>query len=149
MNWTFVYQQPMPNQMNNFNPMCFNNMFDQNLFIAAQNNPQQMMDFNTSNQLNSLEDDQKYKINITFSSMQGTKINMIFDCDESIDGILTKFLKRVNLTELIGNLQNKIKFILNADPIDFGDDRKLKDVLVPGTTNTNIIIHDTGNLIGA
>ncbi len=81
--------------------------------------------------------------------MQGTKINMIFDCDESIDGILTKFLKRVNLTELIGNLQNKIKFILNADPIDFGDDRKLKDILVPGTTNTNIIIHDTGNLIGA
>ena len=149
MNWTFVYQQPMQNQMNSFNPMLFNNMFDQNLFIAAQNNPQQMMDFNTSNQLNSLEDDQKYKINITFSSMQGTKINMIFDCDESIDGILTKFLKRVNLTELIGNLQNKIKFILNADPIDFGDDRKLKDILVPGTTNTNIIIHDTGNLIGA
>ena len=149
MNWTFVYQQPMQNQMNSFNPMLFNNMFDQNLFIAAQNNPQQMMDFNTSNQLNSLEDDQNYKVNITFSSMQGTKINMIFDCDESIDGILTKFLKRVNLTELIGNLQNKIKFILNADPIDFGDDRKLKDILVPGTTNTNIIIHDTGNLIGA
>ena len=149
MNWTFVYQQPMQNQMNSFNPMLFNNMFDQNLFIAAQNNPQQMMDFNTSNQLNSLEDDQNYKVNITFSSMQGTKINMIFDCDETIDGILTKFLKRVNLTELIGNLQNKIKFILNADPIDFGDDRKLKDILVPGTTNTNIIIHDTGNLIGA
>ncbi len=81
--------------------------------------------------------------------MQGTKINMIFDCDESIDGILTKFLKRVNLTELIGNLQNKIKFILNADPIDFGDNRKLKDVLVAGATNINIIIHDTGNLIGA
>ena len=149
MNWTFVYQQPMQNQMNSFNPMLFNNMFDQNLFIAAQNNPQQMMDFNTSNQLNSLEDDQNYKVNITFSSMQGTKINMIFDCDETIDGILTKFLKRVNLTELIGNLQNKIKFILNADPIDFGDNRKLKDVLVAGATNINIIIHDTGNLIGA
>ena len=149
MNWTFVYQQPMQNQMNSFNPMLFNNMFDQNLFIAAQNNPQQMMDFNTSNQLNSLEDDQNYKVNITFSSMQGTKINMIFDSDETIDGILTKFLKRVNLTNLIGNLENKLKFILNADQINFGDTRKLKDVLVAGATNINIIIHDTGNLIGA
>ena len=149
MNWTFVYQQPMQNQMNSFNPMLFNNMFDQNLFIAAQNNPQQMMDFNTSNQLNSLEDDQNYKVNITFSSMQGTKINMIFDSDETIDGILTKFLKRVNLTNLIGNLENKLKFILNADQINFGDTRKLKDVLVAGATNINIIIHDIGNLIGA
>ena len=148
MNWTFVYQQPMQNQMNSFNPMCFNNMFDQNLFIAAQNNPQQM-DFNVANQLHSLEDDQNFKVNITFSSMQGTKINMIFDSDETIDGILTKFLKRVNLTNLIGNLENKLKFILNADQINFGDTRKLKDVLVPGATNVNIIIHDIGNLIGA
>ena len=148
MNWTFVYQQPMQNQMNSFNPMLFNNMFDQNLFIAAQNNPQQM-DFNVANQLHSLEDDQNFKVNITFSSMQGTKINMIFDSDETIDGILTKFLKRVNLTNLIGNLENKLKFILNADQINFGDTRKLKDVLVPGATNVNIIIHDIGNLIGA
>ena len=148
MNWTFVYQQPMQNQMNSFNPMLFNNMFDQNLFIAAQNNPQQM-DFNVANQLHSLEDDQNFKVNITFSSMQGTKINMIFDSDETIDGILTKFLKRVNLTELIGNLENKLKFILNADQINFGDTRKLKDVLVAGATNINIIIHDIGNLIGA
>ena len=148
MNWTFVYQQPMQNQMNSFNPMLFNNMFDQNLFIAAQNNPQQM-DFNVANQLHSLEDDQNFKVNITFSSMQGTKINMIFDSDETIDGILTKFLKRVNLTQLIGNLENKLKFILNADQINFGDTRKLKDVLVAGATNINIIIHDIGNLIGA
>ena len=148
MNWTFVYQQPMQNQMNSFNPMLFNNMFDQNLFIAAQNNPQQM-DFNVANQLHSLEDDQNFKVNITFSSMQGTKINMIFDSDETIDGILTKFLKRVNLTNLIGNLENKLKFILNADQINFGDTRKLKDVLVAGATNINIIIHDIGNLIGA
>ena len=138
----------MQNQMNSFNPMLFNNMFDQNLFIAAQNNPQQM-DFNVANQLHSLEDDQNFKVNITFSSMQGTKINMIFDSDETIDGILTKFLKRVNLTNLIGNLENKLKFILNADQINFGDTRKLKDVLVAGATNINIIIHDIGNLIGA
>ena len=74
---------------------------------------------------------------------------MFFDCNETIEGVITKFLKRVNLTDLIGNLQNKLKFLMSAESIDFGDTRKLKDVVMPGFPLINIVVQDTQNLIGA
>ena len=152
--WTNVYLQN-PNQMtfmNNFN-MNPNNPINQIQFMAVgggQNNNQMMADenFNAINQMKSLNN-QNYKINLSFNTLQGAKINMFFDCNETIDGVLTKFLKRVNLTDLIGNLKNKIKFLLNAENIDFGDKRKLKDILLPSCSLVNIVVQDTQNLIGA
>ena len=152
--WTNVNLQN-PNQMtfmNNFN-MNPNNPINQIQFMAVgggQNNNQMMADenFNAINQMKSLNN-QNYKINLSFNTLQGAKINMFFDCNETIDGVLTKFLKRVNLTDLIGNLKNKIKFLLNAENIDFGDKRKLKDILLPSCSLVNIVVQDTQNLIGA
>ena len=152
--WTNVYLQN-PNQMtfmNNFN-MNPNNPINKIQFMAVgggQNNYQMMADenFNAINQMKSLNN-QNYKINLSFNTLQGAKINMFFDCNETIDGVLTKFLKRVNLTDLIGNLKNKIKFLLNAENIDFGDKRKLKDILLPSCSLVNIVVQDTQNLIGA
>ena len=148
--WTNVYLQN-PNQMTfNMNP---NNPINKIQFMAVgggQNNNQMMADenFNAINQMKSLNN-QNYKINLSFNTLQGAKINMFFDCNETIDGVLTKFLKRVNLTDLIGNLKNKIKFLLNAENIDFGDKRKLKDILLPSCSLVNIVVQDTQNLIGA
>ena len=152
--WTNVYLQN-PNQMtfmNNFN-MNPNNPINKIQFMAVgggQNNNQMMADenFNAINQMKSLNN-QNYKINLSFNTLQGAKINMFFDCNETIDGVLTKFLKRVNLIDLIGNLKNKIKFLLNAENIDFGDKRKLKDILLPSCSLVNIVVQDTQNLIGA
>ena len=150
--WTNVYLQNQ-NQMtfmNNFN-MNPNNPINQIQFMAVgQNNNQMMADenFNAINQMNSLNN-QNYKINLSFNTLQGAKINMFFDCNETIDGVLTKFLKRVNLIDLIGNLQNKIKFLLNAENIDFGDTRRLKDIILPSCSIVNIVVQDTQNLIGA
>ena len=152
--WTNVYLQN-PNQMtfmNNFNTNP-NNPINQIQFMAVgggQNNNQMMADenFNAINQMKSLNN-QNYKINLSFNTLQGAKINMFFDCNETIDGVLTKFLKRVNLIDLIGNLKNKIKFLLNAENIDFGDKRKLKDILLPSCSLVNIVVQDTQNLIGA
>ena len=152
--WTNVYLQN-PNQMtfmNNFN-MNPNNPINQIQFMAVgggQNNNQMMADenFNAINQMKSLNN-QNYKINLSFNTLQGAKINMFFDCNETIDGVLTKFLKRVNLSDLIGNLKNKIKFLLNAENIDFGDKRKLKDILLPSCSLVNIVVQDIQNLIGA
>ena len=153
--WTYVYLQN-PNQMafmNNCN-MNFNNPIDQIQFMAVgggQNNNQMMEDsnFNAINQMKSLNKSKNYKINLSFNTLKGAKINMFFDCNETIEGVLTKFLRRVNLTELIGNLKNKIKFLLQAENIDFGDKRKLKDVVMPGCSLINIVVQDTQNLIGA
>ena len=153
--WTNVYLQNS-NQMafmnnQNFNP---NNPMDRIQMMAVrggQNNNQMMADenFNAINQMRSLNNNQNYKINLNFNTLKGAKINMIFDCNETIEGVLTKFLKRVNLIDLIGNLQNKLKFLLLAESINFGDKRKLKDVLMSGSIMANIVVHETQNLIGA
>ena len=63
--------------------------------------------------------------------------------------IITKFLKRVDLTYLIGNLQNRLKFLMSAESINYGDKRRLKDAVLPGCTLANVVVHDTQNLIGA
>ena len=154
--WTNVYQQNLNlNQMAFMNQnMLFNNPMDQIQFMAlggGQNNNQMMPpeNMNAMNQMKSLNRNQNYKINLCFNTLKGAKINMFFDCNETIEGVLTKFLKRVGLTHLIGNLQNKLKFLLSAESINFGDKRKLKNVVIPGCTLVNIVVHDTQNLIGA
>ena len=153
--WTNVYLQD-PNQMafmNNCN-MNFNNPMDQIQFMAVgggQNNNQMNSgeNFNAMNQMRSLNRNQNYKINLCFNTLKGAKINMFFDCNETIEGVITKFLKRVDLTYLIGNLQNKLKFLMSAESINYGDKRRLKDAVLPGCTLVNIVVHDTQNLIGA
>ena len=135
----------------NMNP---NSPIDQIQMMAVgggQNNNQIMEDenFKAMNQMKSLNKNKNYKINLCFSTLKGAKINMFFDCNETIEEVLTKFLKRVNLTDLIGNLKNKLKFLMSAESIDFGDKRKLKDVVMPGFPLINIVVQDTQNLIGA
>ena len=151
--WTNVYQQNPMAFMNNLN-MNPNSPIDQIQMMAVgggQKNNQMMEDenFKAMNQMRSLNKNQNYKINLCFSTLKGTKINMFFDCNETIEGVITKFLKRVNLTDLIGNLKNKLKFLMSAENIDFGDTRKLKDVVMPGCPLVNIVVQDTQNLIGA
>ena len=151
--WTNVYQQNPMAIMNNLN-MNPNSPIDQIQMMAVgggQNNNQMMEDenFKAMNQMKSLNKNQNYKINLCFNTLKGAKINMFFDCNETIEGVITKFLKRVNLTDLIGNLKNKLKFLMSAESIDFGDKRKLKDVVMPGFPLINIVVQDTQNLIGA
>ena len=151
--WTNIYQQNPMAIMNNLN-MNPNSPIDQIQMMAVeggQNNNQMMEDenFKAMNQMKSLNKNQNYKINLCFATLKGAKINMFFDCNETIEGVLTKFLKRVNLTDLIGNLKNKLKFLMSAESIDFGDTRKLKDVVMPGFPLVNIVVQDTQNLIGA
>ena len=155
--WTNIYQQnlfqmgTMLNQMN-MNNMMSNNPMDQiQLMAMNQNNNPQMVggNFEAINQMNALNRNRSFKVNLCFTTLKGAKIMMPFDCEETIDGVLTKFLKRVDLTDLIGNLKNKLKFIMSAENINFGDFRKLKEIIVAGNTTLNVFVHDTQNLIGA
>ena len=161
IDWTSVYLQNqngfgqfgnMFNQMNN--PMIVNNPFNQIIMgMGMQQNNGSLLDGGnqTQNQNNFVfpEADEDYKINVCFTTSVGTKINMVFDCKETVDNMLKKFLKRVNLENLVGQVGDKIKFILSADSIKFGDNRKLKEVFEHGITLGNVYVHDTQNLIGA
>ena len=155
--WTNIYQPNlflmgnMLNQMN-MNNMMINNPMDQIQFMAMNQNDNPQMfggNFEAMNQMNAFNGNRRFKVNLIFTTLKGAKITMPFDSEETIDGVLTKFLKRVNLTELIGNLKNKLKFIMSAEALNFGDFRKLKDIIIAGNTTLNVYVHDTQNLIGA
>ena len=156
MDWTNVYQQNVMQMNQMFNQMnhnqAFNNAMDQIDFIGSNNSPQMVgggRNFNQAqNDMNALNR-RKYKINLIFTTLRGVKLNMFFDCDETIENVITKFLKRVDLERLIGNLNNELKFILAAEHIDYGDKRKLKDVIMGGSTTSNVVVHDTKNIVGA
>ena len=179
MNWSNIYQsinqaqqmQQMPfipiNNLPQMNPMMNNmnmNQFaptEQIQFMAQfyqnqnQNIPQMNMggnqnlynnnNFNNMNNNNNSGD----KINLCFSTLRGARINMRFNPDETIDSVLTKFLKRVNLEKYIGNIQGKFNFILSAETLKFGDKRKLKNVVLLPSGFTTVLVHDSQNLIGA
>ena len=156
MDWTNVYQQNF-NQVNQmFNQMnqnkLFNNAMDQINFKGINNSPQMVGGGGNydraQNDLNAFNK-KKYKINLIFTTLRGVKINMFFDCDETIENVITKFLKRVDLERLVGNLNNELKFILAAEHIDYGDKRKLKDAIMGGSTTSNVVVHDTKNIVGA
>ena len=162
------------NQMNfnnqQMNPMMFNNMnmnnnpMDQIRMMANlyQNNYQQMMfnkmqnmnnnnmnyNMNMNNNMNDNQN-QDYKLNFCFSTMDGSRIIMAFDANETIKGALTKFLKRCNLEEYIGKTEGIFNFLFSGQNLDFNDNRKLKDVVETSLNLTNILVIDTNHLIGA
>ena len=141
---------PMFGQMNN----NMNNPMDQiqmmSNFFLCQNMPQMIMggNPNINNNIN-VNNNQDHKVNICFSTLKGARINMVFNEDETVDGVLTKFLKRVNLDNLIGNVGGKLNFILSAENLYFKDMRKIKDLVLVPSNFTTIFVHDTQNLIGA
>ena len=157
---------PMFNQMN-FNNQS-NNPMDQIQLMSNmfnQNNPQLNMGGNQNFNMNNVNQNfnmnnvnpnfnmnnksQEQKINICFSTLKGARINMRFNADETVNSILTKFLKRVNLDNLIDNLNGKLNFILSAETLNFGDNRKIRDIVIGFGNFTNILVHDSQNLIGA
>ena len=110
-----------------------NNFMGQYINMNGQlyQNPEMILfGMNYMNQFNDINNFVENNINIFFNTSTGKKINIVFDYEETIEDVLTKYLKRVNLTELIGNLKGKLIFILDAKTINFGDKRKLKDVLL-------------------
>ena len=179
MNWSNIYQsinqaqqmQQMPfipiNNLPQMNPMMNNmnmNQFsptEQIQFMAQfyqnqnQNIPKMNMggnqNFNNNNNFNNMNNNNNSgdKINLCFSTLRGARINMRFNPDETIDSVLTKFLKRVNLDKYIGKTQGKFNFILSAETLKFGDKRKLKNVVLLPFGFTTVLVHDSQNLIGA
>ena len=87
-------------------------------------------------------------VNLCFATIQGSRIMMKVKPDDTVEDILRKYLLRVELPDLINNVQGKITFILSAQSLKFGDKRKIKEVVLNNDLN-QILVNDTGNLIGA
>ena len=140
-NWMNQYQNFQ--QAQNMYQFLENQQNMQNQFI----NPQvQGGSGNNSNQNNI--NNQNRKINLCFATIQGSRIMMKINPDDTVDEVLKKYLLRVNLDHLINKVDGKITFIFSAQSLKFGDQRKIKDVAMVGNMN-QILVNDTGNLIGA
>ena len=124
------------NQINNF-PY---NQINQNLFQGFNNN-----NFNANNFIMNLENKQNYKpkLNAVFdvkfcdNEVQknlalNDKINIIIDCDTSINKLLTMFFERIGQGNNINEVKNKCYFLLNNDnntKLDFNDPKKIISML--------------------
>jgi len=142
---SMLFNQNMP-QMNMGGNQNFNMGWNQNFNMGGNQNFNMggNQNFNMGRN-NNIED----TINICFSTLKGARINMRFKGTETVDSILTKFLKRVNLENMINNLGGKLNFILSAETLKFGDQRKLKDLVYMPGNFTTVLVHDSQNLIGA
>ena len=134
------------NQYQNFNQA--QNMFNQMAFQQDNANPQFMNFPGVQGGGFQPNNNQNMKINLCFSTIQGSRIMMKINPEDTVEQVLEKYLLRVNLPNLINNVQGKLTFILSAQSLKFGDKRKIKDVAMVGNLN-QILVNDTGNLIGA
>ena len=144
--------QPMQNNIMNFNQMNNNPQNQINMMSnMIQNNSPQIIGGLSENNMNNMSNNQnkEYKINLCFGTIQGARIMMAFDQNETVNGALTKFLKRCNLDHLIGKVGKQLTFLLSGQSLQFGNNKKLKEVVLMPLNVTNIIVIDTNNLIGA
>ena len=88
------------------------------------------------------EDDGRPIVNVTFETTKGLKTNIILPLNITIDQALEKYLKKVGHDELYAQKSNKIKFLVNAAYLEFGDQRKLSEVFGMNNKNPRIIVFD-------
>ena len=148
--WKNQYQTyEQAQNMNNFFQFQ-QNMFENMMKMTEQNqfNVQGGANNNINNNPFNLPQPKNEYINLCFATVQGSRIMMKIKPDDTVEKVLEKYLLRVNLPELINNVQGKITFILSAQSLKFGDKRKIKDVAIMTSLN-QVLVNDTGNLIGA
>ena len=161
-----IYNNQMMNNNMNFDPMnnegqirMMANFFAKHRQQMMENNNQNMnnnfnmnmnVNNNINNQNNNQDNNKKIRINIRFRTMDGVQVMMNFDVDNTVNDILTKFLKKCNLEEYIGKTEGVFTFLFSGQKLDFEDKRKIKDVTFANNTNIiNILVIDTNRLIGA
>ena len=85
------------------------------------------------------------KINVIFKAMQGNFHNRMYDKNETIEGMLLKFLKSVGLNAYH---YDKIYFIYNATNLSTVNQKQTLEKYGI-KNNSSIVILDVNNIIGA
>ena len=102
------------------------------------------------------ENKKEKKINIRFSTTQGTITNISFNENGSIGDLIKLYLKRVDRPDLISSLMKgdknlvdkKFVFLWNAIKLDINDTKKAK-YFFKNDMKPKIVVNDIHNLIGA
>ena len=86
------------------------------------------------------------KMNLIFTTTQGTKRNLVVNYGTTIAQALRKYLREVGKSDLENS--DKISFLYNAAKLDFTKTDKVEDYF-KNLLNPKIVVNDTNNLIGA
>ena len=127
-----------------------NNNFNMNMNNNNNNNNNQNMNNIFNRKMSYNNNNQNIRMNVNFKTMDGIKIMMNFDINNTVNEILTKFLKRCNLEEYIDRTEGLFTFIFSGQQLHFADNTRLGDICSPNAATTMIIlVLDTNHLIGA
>ena len=75
--------------------------------------------------MNNSNENTNKKINVTFKTIHGLKVNLVVDYGKSMKEVLEKFCERIGKPELIRD--NKIYFLCNSEKININDQTKVED----------------------
>ena len=112
-----------------------NNFINNNNF---QNENQNLYNNNYEEELNPGP-----KLNILFSTTQGTSTNIVINLEATIAQLLDKYLKKMN--KIFLRKTNKICFLYNASILKYGDKTKVEKFF-KGKLNPKIVVNDVNNL---
>ena len=86
------------------------------------------------------------KINVTFKTTKGMKLNIYINFGKTVSELIKIYFKRVEKPYLFYRPQD-ICFIYNANRINFNDQKTVEQYFQG--FNVNIVVNDTKDLIGA
>ena len=135
-NNSFEQIQNLLTQISNYISKINEIIFQINNIINSQNQMNQMMQMNMMNidmmnfennfmpNINPLLNNQiqqqlnDSKINIVFN-YQGNKINVVAEESLPVNEVINRFLKRIDMPELINNYQKKMTFLTGGEELDY------------------------------
>ena len=140
----------MPNNINNFNPMNFNNMGFQNQMMPQSVIAGNWAQMYTSNQPNfniQNNNNDNNKITVVFKTGRGVITTIFIDHGKTVSYLLQVYFKRVGKPELF-NKPLEIGFLYNAHLINFNESQLVENFF-KGMNYVTITVNDIGDLIGA
>jgi hypothetical protein len=79
--------------------------------------------------------------NINFKTTLGNKTTLEIDKNNTIDELLKKYLDKINKSDINNNNnEESLYFTYNAEKLEFGDQRKIKDVF--SNNNPTILVSE-------
>ena len=91
--------------------------------------------------------DMSHKVNITFTTQKGQKMNIVCSVNTKIKDLFIKYISRLGLGPNV--MGDSIFFLFNGKKIDKNDNRQINQLGFSFNTGTTILVIDTKDIIGS
>ena len=160
MNWMKmnpILQMSYQNMMNQNMAILNNNNFNKMNFINSTqiNNNQPKVtgggtsinNLSTSSYVLTSQNDNSPKINVTFTTQKGNRMNIVCPQNMKIKDLFVKYITRLGLGPNV--MGDSIFFLFNGKKLSKNDNRELNQLGFGVNIGANIVVIDTKDIIGA